>query len=302
MTPRKADERRSREVEARVSLALDVLDGGFWHYCIARRQFRTSPQLSRLVTGSDEAPLDLARYAGFVPPEDGAALDLDPLIRGEADAGETEYRVRTPAGGLRWVSCRRRLTRDDAGRPENVIGVVVDITEQKLRRDVLAAQAATDSLTELGNRRGFEDWGTRLAGRARAEGRGFGLLLLDLDRFKPVNDAHGHAVGDAVLREVAARLRRHTRPGDAAARLGGDEFAVLVEDGAEDVLPELADRLVAALALPVATEAGPVEIGASIGLALWRAEDGDLAALAARADAALLAVKRGGRSAWRAAA
>ncbi len=298
ITGRKAAEEHGREVDARIALAMDLLEGGFWHYDVARRRFRTSPQLSRLVTGTGSEPLDGEGYAAHVPAEDRRHLDFGPLLRGEADALAAEYRIRTAVGDLRWVSCKRRLTRDDWGRPENVIGVVVDITDQKGREEALAAEAATDSLTGLLNRRGFEALGQRLCAEARARRRGFGLVLLDLDRFKPVNDTHGHPMGDAVLCEVAARLRRHTRSGDAAARLGGDEFAVLVTEATEDVLAGLSRRLVQAMARPIVTAAGRIQIGASVGAALWRDADGDLAALTGRADDLLFAVKRAGRGAW----
>ena len=298
ITARKAAEERGRESDARIALAMDLLEGGFWHFDVARRRFSTSPQLSRLVAGAGAGPLDGAAYAAHVPEEDRGRLDFAPLLRGEAEALSAEYRIRTGSGDLRWVSCKRRLTRDDWGRPESVIGVVVDITEQKSREAALAAEAATDSLTGLLNRRGFELTGQRLCAEAGARGPGFGLVLLDLDRFKPVNDTHGHPMGDAVLCEVAARLRRHTRPGDAAARLGGDEFALLVAGASEDGLAGLARRLVEALARPIATPAGRIEIGASVGAALWREADGDLSGLTARADALLFAVKRSGRGAW----
>ncbi len=301
ITPRKAAERRAREVDDRIALAMDLLEGGFWHYSIAEERFGTSPQLSRLIAGAGAGSLDGADYGGFVLPEDRGRLDIGALVRGEAEASAAEYRVRTSAGGLRWMSCQRRLTRDEAGRPENIVGVVVDITDQKLRQEALAVEAATDSLTELTNRRGFEAVGQRLAAGARGDGA-FGLVLLDLDRFKPVNDTHGHAVGDSVLREVAARLRRQARPGDVAARLGGDEFAVLVPGATEDMLAGLSRRLVEAVGRPVATAVGRVEIGASVGAALWRDGDRSLAAVAERADAALFAVKRAGRGAWRVAA
>ncbi|RYB05975.1 GGDEF domain-containing protein [Lichenibacterium ramalinae] len=298
VTARKADEAQGREVDARIALAMDLLEGGFWHYDVARRRFRTSPQLGRLVTGVETGPLDGKAYAARVLEEDQAKLDIGPLVRGEADTLSAEYRIRTAVGDLRWVSCKRRLTRDDWGRPENVIGVVVDITEQKRREEALAAEAATDSLTGLLNRRGFEALGQHLCADARARGLGFGLVLMDLDRFKPVNDTHGHPMGDAVLCEVAARLRRHTRPGDAAARLGGDEFAILVTEATEDVLAGLSRRLVQAMARPIVTAAGGIEIGASVGAALWWDGDRDLAALTARADDLLFAVKRAGRGAW----
>ncbi len=298
VSARKAAEHRAREVETRIALAMDLLEGGFWHHAIAEDRFATSPQLGRFVAGADAGPLDRLAYASFVLPEDRGALDIGALARGEADASAAEYRIRTSGGELRWMSCQQRLMRDEAGRPETVIGVVVDITDQKLRQEALAAEAATDSLTELTNRRGFEAMGQRLAEGARGAGA-FGLVLVDLDRFKPVNDTHGHAVGDAVLREVAARLRRHVRSGDVAARLGGDEFAVLVPGATEDMLAGLSRRLVEALGRPVATAVGRVEIGASVGAALWRDGDRTLAAMAERADAALFAVKRGGRGAWR---
>ncbi len=299
ISARKEAERRGREVDARIATAIDLLEGGFWHYGIAEGEFKASPQLSLLVSGADDPPLDGERYGACVLDEDRAALDFGPMVRGEVDAMAAEYRVRTASGELRWVSCKRRLTRDQAGRPENVIGVVVDITDQKRRQDLLAEEAVTDSLTGLMNRRGFEACGERRADGARAGGAPFGILLLDLDRFKPVNDTHGHPVGDAVLREVAARLRRHTRPGDAAARLGGDEFAMLVGAASRDELAMMARRLVDTLSRPIATAAGPVAVGASVGAAEWQADDRNLAALTDRADEALFVVKREGRGAWR---
>ena len=300
VTARKDAERHARDIDARLALAIDLLDGGFWHYAIAPRQFTTSPQLSRLVTGTETAIVDDEDFAAYVLPEDHASLDFGPLMRGEVDSVTEQYRIRTAAGDLRWMSCQRRLTRDTEGRPENIVGVVIDITEQKRRQELLAAEAATDSLTGLMNRRGFEALGQRLVADARSRGGGFGLLLLDLDRFKPVNDTHGHPVGDAVLREVAARLRRHTRPGDAAVRLGGDEFAVLIlGDVDEAALGSLAQRLVDSVSRPIVTAAASLGVGASIGVARWSSADRDLAGVIDRADAALFAVKRDGRGAWR---
>ena len=299
ITSRKVAERRAREIDDRIALAMELVDGGFWHFGVAEHSFDASPQLSRFLAGPGGEPLDGASYEGFVLPEDRGALDFGALVRGEAESSAAEYRVRTSAGEVRWMSCQRRLTRDEFGRPENIAGVVVDITDHKIRQELLAAEAATDSLTELRNRRGFEAFGERIVAEARRSGGVFGLLLLDRDRFKPVNDTHGHALGDAVLREVAARLRRRVRPEDIAARLGGDEFAVLIPGATDDSLTGLSRRLVAEIARPVVTAVGRIEIGASVGAALWRDADGTLASLMERADAALFAVKRGGRGAWR---
>ena len=142
-----------------------------------------------------------------------------------------------------------------------------------------------------------EDDGAR-AGRRP----GFGLIIVDLDRFKPVNDTYGHATGDEALREIAARLRRYAGAGDAAARIGGDEFALLLEGVDSEQLARLASRLVEVLGRPIPTTVGRITVGASIGAAVWRSTDRDLAALWARADAELFVVKRTGRGAWRMAA
>jgi diguanylate cyclase (GGDEF)-like protein/PAS domain S-box-containing protein len=303
ITRLKLDEHKSREVDAKLALAMEVLDGGFWHYSIATREFRTSPQLSRRLTGrSDAEPLDYDGYVSCVLDEDHDVLGFGPLERGDCDIATVEYRIRTVSGDLRWVSCKRRLTRDEAGRPEKLVGVVVDITDQKSQQASLIAEASTDSLTDLVNRRGYETLGRELVTEALRHGTSFGLLLIDLDRFKPVNDTHGHPVGDAVLREVGARLRRRTRPEDVAVRLGGDEFAVLVRGATDDILQGLARRLVDSLGQPIVTSAGQVQIGASVGVARWCADDGNLAGLQERADEALLDAKRVGRGTWRTAA
>ena len=135
-----------------------------------------------------------------------------------------------------------------------------------------------------------------------ADESGFGLVLLDLDRFKPINDKHGHAVGDLVLREVAARLRQQVRPGDVVARLGGDEFAILVRNVADGALVRLAERLVRAVRPPIDTPFGAVSSSVSIGATMSLPTDNDIHDLMVRADRALYEVKEAGRGAWKLAA
>ncbi|TGD95627.1 GGDEF domain-containing protein [Methylobacterium nonmethylotrophicum] len=161
--------------------------------------------------------------------------------------------------------------------------------EAELRR-----LADTDPLTGALARRRFlevcaRDW-------PRRSDRPACLLMLDIDRFKLVNDSHGHAAGDAALVAFVAACRRALRPLDAVGRLGGEEFAVLlVETGPEDGAM-IAERIRAAVAgSPVGTEAGPIGITVSIGLAAAEPEE-SLEAAMRRADAALYAAKRGGRN------
>lgn len=301
---RKGAERARREAEARMALAMDVLDGGFWHLDIASGAVEVSPKLGLLVAGRIDGRMSWDAFTAAVHPEDRAGVDIGPMIRGECEAATIEYRVVVGATGeTRWFHGRRRLVRSEAGTPEGVIGVVLDITDQKQIRDLYERQARTDSLTGLANRRGFESSAVRfLPVGDGGERVAFGLILLDLDEFKPINDCHGHATGDIVLREIAARLRGLVRPDDVVARLGGDEFAILVADVADGALPRLAQRLVVAAQRPIPTPAGDLSIGISVGVATSVDGDASIGDLAARADRALYDVKHSGRGTWKIAA
>ncbi len=167
-------------------------------------------------------------------------------------------------------------------------------TEAEIRR-----LAHIDPLTGLPNRRSFaESLAERLGPAARHPGR-LALIMLDLDRFKPVNDTLGHAMGDALLRRVAGRLASATREGDLLARLGGDEFAVLADVAGAAEAEALADRLIEVARRPYAIDGHVLEIGASAGIALAPADGRTPDALAQSADIALYAAKEAGRGTWR---
>ncbi len=175
-----------------------------------------------------------------------------------------------------------------------------DVTEIHRAEARLVHMARHDALTGLPNRMVFREHLERMLGRARRGGPGPAVLCLDLDRFKPVNDALGHAVGDGLLRAVAARLGDCLRETDVVARVGGDEFVVVQEGGAQmDEASALAARLVGMLSAPFQVEGHQIVVGASIGIAL--AADGleEPDALLKRADLALYRAKAEGRGAFR---
>lgn len=176
----------------------------------------------------------------------------------------------------------------------------------RLRRALARTEAVarTDDLTHLPNRRHFYDELQAMLARMERNGGSVALLLLDLDRFKAVNDVHGHPAGDQLLRLVAARLRAAGRTGDLIARLGGDEFALVVPLNLpgqphlpSEAAAQLAQRVVAALEQPFELlDRAVVQIGVSIGLALAQPKGEDADAFVRRADVALCRAKTDGRS------
>ena len=160
----------------------------------------------------------------------------------------------------------------------------------------VAHQAAHDDLTGLPNRRLLVDRLRVAAAQTRRRGTRLGVLYLDLDGFKAVNDTHGHAAGDELLRQVSVRLQEAVRRGDTVARIGGDEFVVALPDVADArEAGTVAEHVVEALAAPFVVEGVAVTSGASVGVALVENGDGDGMAAVRRADDALGQAKRAGR-------
>src|SRR2546423_4251494 len=175
------------------------------------------------------------------------------------------------------------------------IATLRDISERKAHTDALEYQALHDALTGLPNRSLFGDRLRQALLAARRNQKMFGVLLLDLDRFKDINDALGHDRGDSLLQEVTARLRGVLRATDTIARLGGDEFAVLTTDAKhpEDVVAT-ARKILASLEGPFAIGDQMVETGASIGIAMYPGHRDDPSTPLRRADVAMYVAKRSG--------
>jgi diguanylate cyclase (GGDEF)-like protein/PAS domain S-box-containing protein len=222
------------------------------------------------------------------------------MLQRGAEGDSVEFRLRTGSGEERWVENRYSPRRDQDGRLLEVEGIIIDVTDRKAAEEKIALLARTDSLTGLANRATFLER-LRQAFAATARGaRGFAVLYLDLDYFKPVNDTLGHAAGDRLLCEVAARLVKSARDTDLVARLGGDEFAVLQADFDE---PEsagmLAARIVRSVALPYLLDGTDVRISASIGICPHSESSSGPDEMLAQADLALYRAKEQGRNQYR---
>jgi diguanylate cyclase (GGDEF)-like protein/PAS domain S-box-containing protein len=187
---------------------------------------------------------------------------------------------------------------DRTGRFRGYRGVGRDITERKVLEDRIERMALFDPLTDLPNRSFFEDALQRAASLARRRGDAVGILYLDLDGFKAVNDRLGHAAGDALLRVVACRLRACVREEDVVARLGGDEFVVVTNDRLEHAArgsAELANRIIETLRQPIVLPQGGATIGTSVGVAIFPKCDERIEECVRKADAAMYEAKRAGK-------
>jgi diguanylate cyclase (GGDEF)-like protein/PAS domain S-box-containing protein len=206
------------------------------------------------------------------------------MASGTADPQEGDWL--TGDGERRRVAMRNTVLLDDDGLPYAIACVGMDVTADRRREELLHQRAQTDLLTGIANRGAlFEALHRRLE-----EGPGCALLFCDLDQFKVINDQHGHAVGDRILSEAAARLVALVGPEDLVARFGGDEFVVLCPDPDEAALDELVLRVVAEMGRPFVGPEGPLTVGVSVGVAIGRAgESGD--ELIGRADRAMYGAK-----------
>lgn len=183
--------------------------------------------------------------------------------------------------------------RDDKGRVSHHVGVFTDVSRQKEYKERLEVLALHDSLTGLPNRALFLDRGQQALSRATRNSLQIGVIFIDLDLFKRINDTWGHAVGDEVLRRAGERMRDAMRDCDTVARLGGDEFVVLLTDvkGVVSCIVA-AERLLEVITEPYAVNGISVALGASLGIALSPQHGDEIRCLLHRADQALYSIKR----------
>jgi diguanylate cyclase (GGDEF)-like protein len=221
---------------------------------------------------------------------DAAAVGegLRAVLSGESVECDLEYPCPTPPAN-RWFQLRITQL---SGSTTGALISHVNISRRKIAEQRLERKASEDPLTGLANRTTFsQQIAAALTLRSlRDVHADVGVLYIDLDGFKAVNDQHGHAAGDDVLLEVADRLRSVTRPRDTIARLGGDEFAVLMPRITPDVLATLVSRVVEILSKPYLVHGAAVDVGASVGSYLAARGEAPGEALE-RADAAMYEIK-----------
>jgi diguanylate cyclase (GGDEF)-like protein/PAS domain S-box-containing protein len=198
-----------------------------------------------------------------------------------------------------WVSSVYRPHLDEAGNVVGVVGLIRDITARKAAEQQIEYQAYHDALTGLANRRLFQEHLSLALALAQRRNSIVAVLFLDLDHFKLVNDSLGHSVGDALLREVAQRLKATVREGDTVARVGGDEFTIVLQDlPRSDAAAVVARKVLRTVAAPMDVEGHRLYVTTSIGITLFPDDGDDAETLLKNADTAMYRAKSEGRNSY----
>ena len=279
-----------------IPIAVVVKDASTRKFMLVNRTFEAMLKVSRTeVLGKTVFEIYRTKDAERIDAADNEALAAG------SGAHSNDYEIEMPGGESLILATNRIVVRDSEGIARYLVVVIDDITERKKSEQRIAFMAHHDVLTGLPNRLAIMEKIEEAVARHRRRGDSFAVLLLDLDRFKHVNDTLGHAVGDALLRETASRLKASLRETDVLARLGGDEFAIVQdsENNQREAASALANRVIEIVSRPFTIEGNEVNIATSIGIALGPEHAANSDSLMKMADLALYRAKSAGRNGFR---
>ncbi|MDF3010103.1 MAG: domain S-box protein [Burkholderiales bacterium] len=297
---RKQAEASLRESEARFRSLTEMSSDFYWESDV---QFR----VSQIVHGPNYPP-DVLRGAlgktfweiSSVSPDEAAWTAFRATLGAHASFRDFEFGRRMPDGSVRHFSVSGEPRFGADGAFLGYHGVGRDITEIATARERIASLAYSDPLTGLANRASLVPSLEQAVQRARRRNAKLAVVFLDLDGFKQINDLYGHDAGDALLVDLAGRLRQHLRSSDLIARLGGDEFLVVLEEVQEIAPVEVvAKKLLAEAERPYAISGHAATVTASIGISVCPDDAVDAGALMKHADTAMYAAKQAGKNTYR---
>ena len=289
---------RLRESEERYSTLVELAAIGISHVDVDGRFVHVNGQLCDMLGYTREELLQLT-VRDISHPDDRHSTDKERarLHTGAIDSFKAEKRYLRKDGTPVWVHLTVRAKRSADGRRIHDISIVEDITERREAQSRIEYLATHDEMTGLANRTLFSELLARAVARERRHARRFGVLFLDLDRFKIVNDSLGHDGGDSLLKVVASRLVSSVRSSDVIARFGGDEFVLLVHElPNRQAASVIARNLLSLILKPVTIGEQQCRVTASIGVAIYPDDADDATTLLKRADMALYRAKEEGKN------
>ena len=300
-----------RTSEARLAQAQRIAQMGHWLWDLEKESLEGSEEIYRILgLASEDFGGTYEAYLQAVHPMDRQVVtDAIQAALAANSVMSFDHRILRPDGTERIVHKRAEIVRDAAGRAIRMIGTVQDITERRRAEEQIHYLANYDSLTNLPNRRLFQDRLTQSLAVGSRRGQIGAILLLNLDRFKRINDTFGHTEGDHVLQQVSERLSHCVRRSDTVSRqnredlsptvsrLGGDEFTIMLTPiSSGDAPAKVASRILTSLSHPLTVGAQEIVLSASIGIALYPADGQDVASLLKNADTAMYQAKEKGRN------
>lgn len=290
-----------KQSEERFRLAAKTAAMGIWDYDAAEARIRWSDELKQILGVSRETPETYSGFLDLVHPEDCWKVEdnLSAALDDGRDANlEKMLRIRRASDGQeRWLATSGCKSWTPWGQLSRVMITVRDVTEENEAQARVQWSATHDSLTRLPNRALFQQELEHAVSRARSSTGKVGLLMLDVDHFKQINDMLGHDAGDLFLQAFAERLRGSVRSSDLVARLGGDEFAVILRElRDEDEIQDAVERVMRRLREPFIHAGRILDCRATIGACVYPDQSDDPDELLKNADIALYAAKDAGRS------
>ena len=299
-TARPIDRRRAGdqilgEVSDRLSRMFEESAIGMSQIGLDGRILRVNPAFAHTL-GATPAEIAGRELAELLHPDDLAARTIHAAVAAEDRPYRASTRAIAADGRIVHLEVTASLVHGVGGIPLYVALQAVDVTALRAIEAELRYQSSHDPLTGLANRAQLSESLTEALDDGRAANAPVAVLLLDLDGFKAINDAHGHAVGDRLLVAVAERVQANVRFDDVVARLGGDEFVVVCRGADSDVIAvEIGERIIDRVGVPFVLDDIKASVGVSIGIAVHHSGETTAAEMIRRADAALYEAKRSGR-------
>jgi diguanylate cyclase (GGDEF)-like protein/PAS domain S-box-containing protein len=289
-----------RRSEERYALAAEGANDGLWDWDIPADRLYTSPRWREMLgLGAAAVTERPDQWFDRVHPSDADELQIaiSEHLDGRTEHFQSEFRILHEDGAYIWTLARGLAVRHAGGQAVRMTGSLTDVTERKRAEEKLIRDALYDTITGLPNRALFLDRiDQEIRRHADPEDLEFAVLFLDLDRFKVINDSLGHDLGDALLINVARRLRKSVKPGDSVARLAGDEFGILLTETPDrDSAVDAAHWLQADMARAFSLGDQEVFTSVSIGIALPSKEFADAAEMLRAADIAMYKAKERGQ-------
>jgi diguanylate cyclase (GGDEF)-like protein/PAS domain S-box-containing protein len=301
MTNRKMEEERLREVEERWQFALEGSGDGVWDWNFETNEVFYSKRFKEIL-GFEESEWKNERSEAMdrIHPEDyeNVLVQINNHLKGFTSNYSVEYRIKHKDGTYLWTHDRGKVIRwDGNGKPLRMIGTCSNITPRKKLEEKIKELAYRDPLTNLPNRLLFNDRLDLTIASSKRNNKKFALIILDIDRFKKINDKYGHDIGDQLILYVGKKIESLLRKSDTIARFGGDEFLLLlpeIKDGQD--AEKIAEKIFNTFQEKFMLGEKKLSVTVSMGIAIYPEHGDSISTLLKNADLALYEVKDKGRN------